>query len=166
MTIQELIDWLGNNQNSVLWYFGGILVLTLLLLLIVNRNNFATTRYLMSAVVFAVTIPGILAVLLTLYALLIQRTSILEVNMLAYFVPIVAMALVLFLLNKKVSMSKIPGFDKLSALMLIIGIAFILVFVLQRMFFGIFFVGGFGQLIGVFLVILVVLKFAWSKLTK
>lgn len=166
MTIQELIDWFSINEYGILSYFLCILFLALLITAITNQSNFRKLRYVMSGLVYAVTIPGILAVLLILYSILFLGTSLLNVSIVAYFVPVIAMALTLILLSRKVSMADIPGFDKLSAFMIIIGITFIIIFILQKSFFGVFFVGGFVQLLVVFVLVLLILKLSWSKLTK
>jgi len=165
MTIQNLIDWFDTNQNLTLIYFASMILLSLLVILIVNVNNAKSLKYVMSMIVFGVTIPGVLSVILILYALLMQRTNILEVGVVTYFVPIVAMIISLVILNRKVSMGEIPGFGKLSSLIVMIGIAFGIVFVLQKTYFGVLFIGGFTQLILVFAVLLIIIKFAWSRLT-
>nr|WP_299215001.1 hypothetical protein [uncultured Allomuricauda sp.] len=166
MTIQELIDWFSGNEYGVLGYFLCILLLTLLITVIANQSNFRKLRYVMSGLVFAVTIPGILAVLLILYSILFLGASLLNVSIIAYFLPVITMILTLIILSRKVSMKDIPGFDKLSALMIIIGITFIIIFILQKSFFGVFFVGGFVQLLIAFLIVLLILKLSWSKLRK
>ncbi len=166
MTIQNVIDWFGTHQNMILIYFGGLIVLTLLVLAVLNAKNSKNLRYVMSLLVYGVSIPGILALILVLYGFFIQNSNMLNVNVIAYFVPVASMCLVLFLLNRKVHMKDIPGFGKLSSLMVLIGVSFAIVFVLQRMHFGIFFIGGFGQLLLVFGVVLLILKIAWSRLTR
>ncbi len=166
MTLQDLLDWFGQHQYWVLGYFLGLLVLTILITLILNKKNINSLKYVMSAIVYGVAVPGILATILVLYSLFILRTSLLQVSVIAYFVPILAAILTLFILNKKVHMNQIPGFKRLSALLLMILISFAIVFVLQKMYFGVFFIGGFGQLILVFAVVLIVLKFAWARFTK
>ncbi len=166
MTIQDLIDWFSQNQNFTLGYFGGILVLSILTILVINQNNIKSLKYVLSAIVYAVTIPGVLAVLLMLYALLMQRTNILNVSVVTYFVPIIAMVITLIILNRKVKMRQIPGFDKLSSLIIMISIAFSIVFVLQKTYFGVLFIGGISQLFIAFIILLLILKIAWSRLTK
>ncbi len=166
MTIQDLIDWFSQNQNFTLGYFGGILVLSILTILVINQNNIKSLKYVLSAIVYAVTIPGVLAVLLMLYALLMQRTNILNVSVVTYFVPIIAMVITLIILNRKVKMRQIPGFDKLSSLIIMISIAFSIVFVLQKTYFGVLFIGGISQLFIAFIILLLILKVAWSRLTK
>ena len=166
MTIQDLIDWFSQNQNFTLGYFAVILALSILTILTINQNNIKSLKYVLSAIVYAVTIPGVLAVLLMLYALLMQRTNILNVSVVTYFVPIIAMVITLVILNRKVKMRQIPGFDKLSSLIIMISIAFSIVFVLQKTYFGILFIGGISQLFIAFIILLLILKVAWSRLTK
>ncbi len=166
MTIQNLIDWFSNHEYAILGYYVSLLLLAILLTLIVKESNFKQLRYVMSVVVFGVTVPGILALLLTLYSLLIIRTSLLNVSVISYFVPIITMVAVLIILSRKVSMSKIPGFDKLSSLMLIIGICFGIIFVLQRTYFGVLFLGSFTHIIAVFVVLFIILRIAWARLKR
>ena len=166
MTIQDLINWFSQNQNFTLGYFGVILILSILTILVVNKNNIKSLKYVLSAIVYAVTIPGVLAILLMLYALLMQRTNILNVSVITYFVPIIAMVITLIILNRKVTMRQIPGFDKLSSLIIMISIAFSIVFVLQKTYFGVLFIGGISQLFIAFVILLLILKVAWSRLTK
>ncbi len=166
MTIQNLIDWFDQNQYLTLGYFSVILILTIIIVFIVNQNNFKSLKYALSAIVYAVTIPGILAAMLILYGLLMQRTNMLQVSILSYFVPIVAMIVTLIILNKKVPMRSIPGFDKLSGLIIMISIAFGIIFVLQKTYFGVLFFGSIIQLFIVFIILLVILRIAWSRFTK
>ncbi len=166
MTIQDLLDWFSQNENLILGYFIAILIFTIFIILIINRNNSKNLKYVISALVYAVTIPGILSVMLTLYTIFMLQQNLLEVNIIAYFIPIVAMIVTLIIINKKISMSTIPGFDRLSGLMVMIGISFFIVFVLQKTHFGVLFIGGFSQLLIVFVVLLVILKIAWARISK
>lgn len=166
MTTQDLINWFGINHFYVLGYFAVILVIAIISVLIVNQNNIKNVKYVMSALVYGVTIPGVLAVLLTLYNLLIIGASLLNVNIVAYFLPIAAMIITLLILNRKVKMTQLPGFSRLSSLIIMISIAFLVIFVLQRTYFGVLIFGGFTQVILVFAVLLVILKVSWAKFTK
>ncbi len=166
MTIQDLINWFSQNHYITLGYFAVILIIAILTVVVINKNNIKSLKYVLSAIVYGVTIPGVLAILLMLYALLMQRTNILDVSIVTYFVPIAAMILTLIILNKKIAMSQIPGFGKLSSLLIMISIAFSIVFVLQKTYFGVLFIGGVTQLFVVFIILLLILKVAWSRLTK
>lgn len=166
MTIQSIIDWFSENPYIILGYFIGALVLSLLVVLVTKKENIHKMKYAMSVLVYAVTIPGILATILILYSLFILQTNLLNLSIVAYFVPVLAMIITLIIINKKVNMRYIPGFDRLSGLMIIIGIAFIIVFVLQKTYFGVLFIGGITQLLIVFVLLLFVLRKAWSRFIR
>ena len=166
MTIQDLINWFSSYQYLVLGYFVAILVLALLMNVIVKPNNISNIKYVMSALVYGVAVPGMLAIFLVLYNILFLNTSILQISIVAYFLPIVAMVATLIVLNQKVKMNQLPGFNRLSGLFIMIAIAFGIIFVLQRTYFGVLILGGFTQVLIVFAVLMIILRVAWSRLTK
>ncbi len=166
MTTQDLINLFSANQYYVLAYFVMILVLAAFVTFAVNRENIGNLKYLLSFLVYAVAIPGILAILLVLYQLLMLRTNVLNVSIIAYFVPIIAMICTLLLLNRKVKLEKLPGFQRLSGLVIIIAIAFIIIFILQRTYFGVLILGGLVQVLLVFGVLMLALRMAAKKLMK
>ncbi|WP_438712233.1 hypothetical protein ACSTS3_07415 [Aquimarina muelleri] len=167
MTVQDIIQWFENYPFLIIGYFTILIFISLLGLAMVNRRNFKSPITLLySLLVYAVTIPGLLALIITAYSFLFLKTNLLEINILAYFVPIIAMIIVLFIINKTVPMHLIPGFGKLSGLFVIIAITFIITYVLQKMFFGVFFVGRIQYLLLFFLALLFILRIAWKKITK
>jgi len=167
MTVQDFINWFGNNPNIVLSYFVVIIVIALIGLLFVNQNNFRSPiNYGYTILIYAVTIPGLLALVLILYSFFFLKTNLLQLDLIAYFVPLIAMILTLVIINKTISMTQIPGFGKLSGLFIMIMITFIITYILQRMFFGVFFVGRFQYLIGFFLLLLIGVRIAWSRIVK
>lgn len=167
MTVQDIIQWFENYPFLIIGYFIALFVISLLGLAVVSRRNFrAPITYLYSMLVYAVAIPGLLALIITVYNFFFLKTNLLEINILAYFVPIIAMVIVLLIINKTVPMYLIPGFDKLSGLFVIIVITFIITYILQRMFFGVFFVGKIQYLLLFFLALLFVLRIAWKKISK
>lgn len=166
MTIKDLLNILTNNQFIILGYFILLLVSTIILAATVNKANFSYLKYAASILVYGVCIPGIFSTLVTFYMFFILRADIMQLNIIVYLLPIVFMVLILVIMNKRIGMKSIPGFGKLSALMLLIGLSFLLVFVIQRTYFGVVFMGGFVQLLIAFAVLFFVLKYAWSKLVK
>ena len=166
MSIQSIIEFLGNNQIAVLIYFACITLTSITSVKIVNKDNFGTLKYLFCVLVYAVTIPGVLAVFLTLYALLFLKSNLLNLDLLVFILPIFVMGISLFFLNKKIHMTQVPGFDKLSSLIIIVAITFGLIFLIQKMFIGIIFFSGFMPLAVIFVIVFIVLKVAWSRLTK
>lgn len=167
MTIQDFINWFGGNPNLVLSYFVVIILCALIGLLFVKPENFKSPiTYLYTVLIYAVTIPGLLALVLVLYSFFFLKTNLLQLDLIASFVPLVAMIVTLVIINKTISMSSIPGFEKLSGLFLMIMVAFVITYILQRMFFGVFFVGRFEYLIGLFLVLLIGIRIAWKRIVR
>jgi len=167
MTVQDFINWFGSNPNLVLGYFVIIIALAVIGLLFVNQNNFKSPiTYFYGGLVYAVTIPGLLALVLVLYSFFFLRTNLLQLDIVANFVPLGAMIITLIIINKTIPISRIPGFSRLSGLFILIMITFIVTYILQRMFFGVFFVGKFQYLIGFFLVLLFGFKIAWDRIVK
>lgn len=166
MSIQDIISWFNTHQSAVLYYYIAVIALAIISNLIVNTKNISAVKYVMSFLVYTVSIPGVLAVFLLLYNILFIRSNVLDLGLVTYFLPIIAMVIVLLILNRKIKMSKLPGFTRLSSLIVIIGISFLLLFVLQRSYFGVLFLGGFTQLLLVFAVIMAILGLAWKKFIK
>ncbi|MHA7058709.1 hypothetical protein ACWGOQ_0015900 [Aquimarina sp. M1] len=167
MTVQDFINWFGNNPNLVLGYFAIIITCSLIGLLFVKQSNFKPPiSYFYGVLIYAVAIPGLLALVLLLYSFFFLKTNLLQLDVVTYIVPLVSMIVALIIINKTVPMSHIPGFGKLSGLFMIIIITFIITYVVQRMFFGVFFVGKFQYLMLFFLVLLFGLKIAWDRMIK
>lgn len=165
MTVQEIINWFSNNSSVIINYYVALLVISLLGMLVLNKVNFKPPiNYFYTVLVYGAVVPGLLSVVLILYGLFFAHQNLLEVNVMSYYLPVVAMVLLLFIVNKTVPLKKVPGFGKLSGLFVMIFIAFIVTYVLQRMVFGVFFIGSFSSLIILFLVLLFILKVAWDKI--
>lgn len=154
------------HPHAVIIYMICIPALALIAALFAGtRPERTPVRYIFSILMYATCVPGVLAVVLTGYALLIMRTDILQVNALVYFLPILSMALTIAITNRVIRMSGIPGFNRLSGFMLLIGVSFVLVFILQRMFFGVVFFGTMQSLLILFAVIFILLKLGWERLS-
>lgn len=167
MTIADLIKLVEANPNPVFIYMIIVPAAAFITAMFFEDSASGSPgKYVFSTLMYASCVPGVVAIVLTGYALLIQRTNVLNVNILVYFLPIISMALTIAIINRVVKMVDIPGFKRLSGFMMIIAVSFILVFILQRMFFGVFFVGSLSKLLLFFVVIFVVLKLGWDRLSK
>lgn len=166
MTIRDLLFVLTDHQFIILGYFILLLISTLVLAAIVSKSNINYLKYVASVLVYGVCIPGIFSTMITFYMFFILRADIMQLNIIVYLLPILFMISILIIMNKRIGMKLIPGFGKLSALMILIGLSFLLVFVIQRTYFGVVFMGGFLQLLITFAVLFLMLKYAWYKLVK
>ncbi|MCH2022476.1 MAG: hypothetical protein MK207_08370 [Saprospiraceae bacterium] len=167
MTIENIIRIISNYPYIVLQYLGVMIGLSLIGLLFISNKNFkAPFTYLYSIIIYGVSVPGLLSIILIFYSVFSLHQNILKLDLVTYFIPPAAMLLTLAIINKTVSFDKIPGFERLSGLFILLAISLILTYVLQRMFFGVFFIGKISYLILFFVVIVFALRIAWARVVS
>ena len=123
-----------------------------------DRGAGAPYRHLYCAIIYAVTFPGMMAAALTGYGLFFLRADLRSVPILLYFLPIMSMAGTWALMRRQVDLDRVPGFERLSALMFGTALCFGLAFAVNRLFFGVLFFGSLSGLLIVAIVIFVVLR--------
>jgi hypothetical protein len=104
-------------------------------------------RYVDSVLVYLACIPGMLAAVLIAYALFFTGENLLDANLLVYLGPIVSMALTLLLVRRRRDFAELPGFDRLSGLMLVLALTFAIVLAIARSRIWIVFGGSIATLI-------------------
>jgi hypothetical protein len=134
MTLREFFDYLSAHPMVIMGYF---IVIPLIALLAGwmgrGEGHQAPWKYLYGFLVYAVCIPGIFSVALSAYLFLFEHGgSILNTNLLTQVVPAVSMVLTLSIIRQNIPFEHIPGFGKLSSLMLLIGAVFLLMYLLDR----------------------------------
>lgn len=152
MTIDDLIRAASQHAWIVLALFVAPPVLTASIGLVhrtPERGAATPYRHLYCGIIYAVTFPGMLAAALTGYGIFFLRADLRTVPLLLYFLPIVSMTVTWALMRRQVDLDSVPGFQRLSALMLGMALCFGLAFAVNRMFFGVLF---FGSLWGLFFV--------------
>ncbi len=121
-------------------------------------------KYLYSGLVYLVCVPGILAGVLVAYSVFFIRQNLLAVNIFVYFLPILAMIATLIIIGRKVSWHRLPGIDRLSALITILVITFGATLAIQKTRIWIFFGGSVKLLILIAIICFVLLKLSTRKL--
>jgi len=111
-------------------------------------------------------IPGMFSAVLTAYSLFFLRADLLRVNFLVYILPIISMIATLKIIKRKNSFDDIPGFDRIMGLMLMMGVSFVIAFLLHRTVVFIGFIGGLTGLLAVALAVFILLKIAAAKIAK
>ncbi len=134
MTLQEFFNYLDANPFVVLALFIGIPLCALLANFMGRgEGHLPPWNYFYAVLVFAVCIPGIFAVALAIYMFLFERGgSIYNVNLLTQVLPIVSMIVTLGIVRRNAPFEYIPGFGKLSSLMMMIAAIFVLMYFLDR----------------------------------
>ena len=164
MTIEELAQTAATQPALI----GGALAappVLALLAMLGGRDpaGVGPRRYLFAGLIYLVCVPGIMATVITAYALLFDGVSLLSLDVLVYFGPIVSMALTLMLVGRTTPLDKVPGFGRIGGLMLMMGAAFFVAFLLQRMRIWVLFAGGLGSLLVLGLVLFVALRLGASR---
>ena len=135
MTLREFFDYLSANPLVVMAFFLGI-PFTAILAGIMGRGegHLSPWRYLYAVLIYLACVPGIFAAALAVYLFLFERGgSIFNVNLLTQVAPIASMIITLGVIRRNVSLQDVPGFDKLSSLMLMIASVFVLMYFLDRL---------------------------------
>jgi hypothetical protein len=99
-----------------------------------------------------------LAAVLTGYSLFLTRDNVLDVNLLVYIAPIVAMVATLMIVRRNVSFVLVPGFDRLSGLMTMIAMTFVIVLAVSKTRIFLFFGGSIGALVAMAAFVFALLK--------
>ena len=89
-----------------------------------DRGGQSPWKYFYSVLVYAACVPGLFSSVVTAYTLFFSRENLMDVNLLVYLLPIVSMIVTLVIIRKHVSFDDVPGFDRLSGLMVMIGCSF------------------------------------------
>jgi hypothetical protein len=151
MSARELIGLLAPHRGIVLAVLLAPLAAAVLLPLLHGAGAACNDpwRLAYSAVVHATCVPGVLATILTAYVLLFTQESLLDVDLVVHALPIVVMAVTLGLVRRQVDFAHLPGFDRLSGLLLVLALTFGIVFALSRTRIWILFGGSFTQFLAV-----------------
>jgi hypothetical protein len=135
MTLRELFDYLSANPGTVVFFFA-LLPLVALLAGFFGKGegHLSPWKYLYSALVFLVCVPGIFAAAMAVYLFLFERGgSIFNVNLLTQVLPIVSMVVTLGIIRQNAPFSYIPGFGRLSDLIVMIVSVLVLMYFLDRL---------------------------------
>jgi len=133
MTIQQFLTHISNDPFYWL-VFMAMLPLTALLFLLVAKNEGAKSpwRYAYSVLVYLSCIPGIFALVLLVYRFIFENQQILNVDIYTQLLPIFSMLLTIFLIKRNVNLVYIPGFGKLSGLLMMILATFTVLWVFNK----------------------------------
>ena len=142
MTARELFDLAAQHPWALLAAFAAPPQLVLLLGLLHGRGKGVDSpwKYAYAVLTYLVCVPGMLAGVQVAYSLFFTRENLLDVNLLIYLLPLASMGATLGLMSRNVDFERLPGFQRLSGMMLILGITFALVLAVSKtriwLFFG------------------------------
>ena len=149
MTFRELTQLAGHNPWFLIGFFAAIPLLVYLFGLLHGKGKGAQSpwRYLYAGLIYITCFCGIFSGLLTAYTVFFTNESLLDADVLVFLLPIGSMGATLLLIRKNVRFDDIPGFGRLSGLMVLIGITFALALAIQKTRIWLFFGSSFFTLI-------------------
>lgn len=115
-------------------------------------------KYVYSVLVYLTCLPGIFAGVLTGYALFFSRENLMDVSILVYILPVNSMVVTLVLIRKRVDFDQVPGFDRLSGLMVMIACSFGIALAVEKTRIWIVFGGSVAMLMGLAMGIFALVK--------
>jgi len=165
MTLQEFFDLLAAHPVWIIAFF--ILVpftAWLAGMLGKGEGHLEPWKYLYSMLVYLSCVPGIFAVSLSIYLFIFERRSILQTDIFTQVLPILSMVATLLLIRRNVELKDVPGFDKISGLIIVIAVALGLMWVVDRTRIWVISFLPFWQGILIFAGLLVVLRWGWGRM--
>ncbi|MFQ5446832.1 MAG: hypothetical protein ACE5FF_07860 [Saprospiraceae bacterium] len=167
MTLQEFFNLLAANPIWIIAFF--ILVpFTAWLAGVLGKGEGHLTpwKYLYSALVYLSCVPGIFAVTLSLYLFIFERRPILQTDIYTQILPILSMVASLLLIRRAVDLKDVPGFEKISGLILVVAVVLALMWVVDRTRIWLISFLPFWQGILIFAGLLVVLRLGWKRVER
>ncbi len=167
MTVEQFFSFISQKPALLITYFIALPAIALLLWLWgEGKGHKPPLNYVYSVLVYLVCVPGILAFTFNIYLFLFERASIYQMNIYTQIFPILSMILTLVFIRKNVEYQYIPGFSRLSTLLLVIGAIMMILWFLHKT--HIFAVTTFPimALVLVFFAALAVIMFGTKKVFK
>ncbi|MBI4345617.1 MAG: hypothetical protein HY553_02105, partial [Elusimicrobia bacterium] len=149
MTVRELIQLADANSTAVLAGLAAPSVVALAAGPLHGplRGGEAPWKYVYSALIYAVCIPGTFSASLLAYAFTVTRENLLDASLVVYVAPLIGMAVCLSIMAHNVDFDQVPGFDKIFGLIGLLGLTFLTALLIQKTRIGIVFFGSIGTLL-------------------
>ncbi len=168
MTTRELIHLLDRQPAALAGVFVAVPVLAWLCgrLHQPGEGGRSPYKYIYTLLVYAACLPGMFAGVLTAYALFFSKENLMDVSLLVYILPIVSMVATLVLVRKSVTFEEVPGFDRLSGLMAMLGCSFAIALAIEKTRIFLFFGGSVEWLVALGLGVFALLKWGTYMLFR
>lgn len=167
MTLGEFLNWLNENPFYTALYLI-ILPLAAWMAGAVNKDegHLPPWKYVYTVLIYLVCIPGIFALTLNVYLFLFEKRSIFDLQVNTQILPVFSMILTLLVVKKDVDLDKVPGFEKISGLSIVIASAISIMWMIDKVHIVLFSYLPVYALLIIFLVLLAAIMIGWYKFVK
>ena len=165
MSANELLERLDDHTGWAICFFAMLPLLALFVSLLYKRaakNAFIESVF--SAIVYLSAIPGVFACILVFYMLFFTGTNLLNVDIVFSFLPVVSMGLVFGIIGKNANFDDLPGFGRLTGLMLLIAIVSCVTLAIYKLRIFVGFFASIEALVGIAVAVFVLFKVGLARL--
>jgi len=131
-----------------------------------NEGHISPWKYLYSTLIYLVCVPGIFAFTLNVYKFLFERGSVMDLQMFTQILPILSMIVTLLIIRNNVSLDRIPGHGKLSGLIMMILVLFVIMWFLEKTHVIVFSYMPIQYFLLLLVGLLLVFRFGFSRMMK
>ncbi|MCB0653516.1 MAG: hypothetical protein KDC85_19725 [Saprospiraceae bacterium] len=165
MTLKELFDLMAQNPVYLLFFFI-VIPMTALLSGFFGKNegHLSPWKYLYSTLIYLICVPGIFSVSLSIYMFLFEKRSIMDTDIYTQILPVFSMIFTLLIIRNNVDLDDVPGFGKLSALVMIISATLGLMWFIDRTHIIVFSYLRFEMVLLIFAILLILIRFGWYRI--
>jgi hypothetical protein len=133
MTLNDLFQFLSENPVYTVGYLVAIPIFAGILgILADDKSGKDPWRYIYMLILYMISIPGIFAITLLIYTFMFEQRSIYDIDLITHFLPIVSMVVTVLVTKRYVNLDDIPGFDKLTGMIMMITVVLILLWILDK----------------------------------
>ncbi|MCB0635992.1 MAG: hypothetical protein KDC54_05220 [Lewinella sp.] len=168
MTLGEFFNAVSEQPIYIVFYFAIIPVTALLAgwLATKEEGEEAPWSYLYSTLLYLVCVPGIFALTLNIYLWLFERGSVLDYNLLTQVLPFASMLVTILIVRRNVNLDRIPGFNRLSGLIVMITAVLLLMWIIDRTHLIVFSYVPIQWVLLILVGLLLLVRFGWSRLIR
>jgi len=167
MTLQEFFNVLSNNPSIVIFYFVALALTAFLCGLFgKGEGHLSPWNYTYAGLLYLAAVPGIFAITLNVYLFLFEQQNIMETNIITQILPVISMLVTFLLIRRNVDLHDIPGFERLSGLILVVTAIIAGMWILDRTHIIAIAVIPFQYVILIIIILLILVRLGWKRLAK
>lgn len=165
MTLQELFTQLSEHPVWIVAYF---LLLPIGAWLTGSfaegEGHLSPWKYVYSALIYLCCVPGVFAAFLSVYLFLFERRSILQTDVYTQVLPLFSAVATLLIIRRKVDLDAIPGFEKITGLLMMIAAVLALMWIIDRTRILVISYLPFWQALLILVSLLLAARWGWRKM--
>lgn len=167
MTLQEFFNLISDHPFWILGYFAIIPLLAFIFGWIgKGEGHLKPWKQIYSILIYLVSVPGIFAITLSVYLFLFEHQSVMQTNLYTQILPVISMFVTLSIIRKNVPFDYIPGFDKISGLIMMITATLMIMWFVDRTRIWVVSFLPFQYVLLIFVALFLIIRLGWSRISK